>query len=225
MSAPTHPAAVGAERFFALSLDLLAVAGFDGYLRRANPAWERAVGWTEEELTARPYLEFVHPDDRERALSEAARLAESASETIDFEVRFATRDSDWRWLLFSSQSDPEEGVIYSVGRDVTERRTAEAHRAAQHAVEAALLEAEGIEAAAPPLLAGLGEALGWEAGGLWTLDPDSDRLRCVAFWAADPSRGAELECVSRELSPARGQGLLGRVVAAGATEWSVDGVD
>ena len=48
-----------AERLFALSQDLLGAAGADGRLRWVNAAWERSMGWTPEELLARPYLEFI----------------------------------------------------------------------------------------------------------------------------------------------------------------------
>src|SRR4051812_17695894 len=116
-SMTARPARAGVARFFALSLDLLAVAGFDGYLKRVNPAWERISGYTTAELTARPYLDFIHPDDRERTAAEAARLAQTGAEVIDFELRLVTRAGEERWILFSAQGTPDEEVIYAVGKD------------------------------------------------------------------------------------------------------------
>jgi PAS domain S-box-containing protein len=123
------PAGIAAaeERFFALSLDLLAVVGFDGYIKRVNPAWERLSGWTPEDLMSKPYAEFIHPDDRERTLAEAARLAEHGAATSDFELRFVTRDRGLKWILFSAQGIPEEQVIYAVGKDITGRKAEEAN--------------------------------------------------------------------------------------------------
>ena len=61
-------------RQFELSLDLLAVAGFDGYFKRVNPAFETVLGYSAEEICSRPFLDFVHPDDRESTEAEAAKL-------------------------------------------------------------------------------------------------------------------------------------------------------
>ena len=62
------------DRFFALSIDLLCLLNFNGYFKRLNPAWERTFGFTCDEFMARPFIEFVHPDDRERTLKQNASV-------------------------------------------------------------------------------------------------------------------------------------------------------
>ncbi|MDQ6751381.1 MAG: ATP-binding protein [Actinomycetota bacterium] len=114
-----------ALRLFALSVDPMATADFDGYIRHANPAWEQVLGWTMVELRSRPYVDFVHPDDRERTLQQAAALAQDDVETRDFEVRFRATDGSYRSLSVSAQASAAEGLIYAVAKDITERREAE----------------------------------------------------------------------------------------------------
>src|ERR1051326_3442073 len=112
------------NRFFLLSIDLLAIAGFDGYFKQLNPSWEKALGHTEEELKAKPLLEWLHPSDRETAAAEIERLkAESA--TRYFETRYACKDGNCRWLGWRAAPFPEEGLLYICARDITEPRLAE----------------------------------------------------------------------------------------------------
>src|ERR1700726_3391462 len=80
-----------------LAQDMLCVAGFDGYIRQVNPAWERALGWTAEELTGRPYIEFMHPTDRGNAADEPWRRVDGHG-FAHFENRFRCRDGSYRWL-------------------------------------------------------------------------------------------------------------------------------
>ena len=113
------------NRFFALSLDMLCVAGFDGYFRRVNPAWQRTLGYTEEELLSRPYMDFVHPDDRDATLTEARKQSEQGLAVIYFENRYRHKDGTLRWLLWTSTPFPQQQVLYAAARDITERKAAE----------------------------------------------------------------------------------------------------
>jgi PAS domain S-box-containing protein len=128
------------ERFFTLSPEMVIVAGFDGYWKRVNPSVEAILGYTESESLSRPFMEFVHPDDRERTEEEARRVI--AGETaFAFENRIVCKDGSYKWIEWTVTPVPEERVMYGVGRDVTERRRSESEQAALRRV--AILAAEG----------------------------------------------------------------------------------
>jgi len=113
-------------RFWDLSNELLGTAGFDGYFKRVNPAWERTLGWTAEELCSRPFVEFVHPEDRERTEAEAAGLTGAGAQTFHFENRYRCKDGSYRTLIWSARGVPDEELIYAVARDGTDSKRAEA---------------------------------------------------------------------------------------------------
>jgi PAS domain S-box-containing protein len=113
-------------RFWELSTDLLCTVGFDGHFKRLNPAWERTLGWTREELRARPFLDFVHPEDRARTEAEAGALTGADHETRHFENRYRCKDGSYRTIVWSATSNPGEELIYASARDATEAKRAEA---------------------------------------------------------------------------------------------------
>lgn len=107
------------EKFFDLSLDMLVIAGTDGYFKRVNPAWERTLGWTSEALLSRPFVDFVHPDDVEPTLREIEKLSQGIP-TVSFENRYRCADGTYKHLLWTSFPEEETGLLYAVARDVTE---------------------------------------------------------------------------------------------------------
>lgn len=112
------------DRFFTLSLDLLSVCGFDGYFKRLNSAWEDLLGYPISELLARPFLEFVHPDDRDATIAEIEKLV-NGNPAIYFENRYCTLDGSYKWLAWTAAPFVEEGSIYAVARDISERKQQE----------------------------------------------------------------------------------------------------
>jgi PAS domain S-box-containing protein len=122
-----HAVEAAEDRFFASSIDLLCFLGFNGHFNRLNPAWERTLGFTRAELMARPFIEFVHPDDRERTLEQNARVREGG-QALAFENRYLCKDGSFRWLHWNATSDPEGQVIYSMARDITAGKLAEEER-------------------------------------------------------------------------------------------------
>ena len=109
-----------AAQFFEISHDLLATADSAGYFLELNGAWEQTLGWAPRELRARPFSEFVHPEDRRRTEAEHRRIT-AGRETDRFQNRYRTKDGGWRWLEWTSVTPPGEGVTYASARDVTER--------------------------------------------------------------------------------------------------------
>lgn len=114
-------------RFFALSIDMLCIAHFNGHFNRLSLAWETTLGFTREELQSRPMFEFVHPDDRERTI-EQNRKVKAGGQAVGFENRYRCKDGSYRWLLWNASADVENQLIYSVARDITGRKQAEEQR-------------------------------------------------------------------------------------------------
>ncbi|HAA28414.1 MAG TPA: hypothetical protein DCE56_12940, partial [Cyanobacteria bacterium UBA8553] len=113
------------DQFFTLSLDMLCVAGFDGYFKQLNPAWENHLGFTREELMAIPYIEFVHPDDR-HATAVSAQHMITGADVIFFENRYRCQDGSYKWLSWNATPITNQQLVYAVVQDITERRQAEA---------------------------------------------------------------------------------------------------
>ncbi|MCU7729346.1 PAS domain S-box protein [Actinoplanes sp. KI2] len=116
------------DHFFDMSTDLLCIAGTDGYFKLLNPAWERVLGHPVHELMARPYLDFVHPDDRPSTAQEAKTVEIDERSSHSFENRYRHADGSYRWLSWNSTVAPGEHLIYAAARDVTDERAERAAR-------------------------------------------------------------------------------------------------
>jgi two-component system sensor histidine kinase/response regulator len=125
------------ETLFRMSRDMLCIVGFDVYFKRLNPAWEETLGFTTEELMARPYVQFVHPEDRKSSIAEARKVA-AGGQAVRFQNRYRCKDGSYRWLSWNAIALGEEGLFYCTVRDVTEpRRAADELRKARELADAA----------------------------------------------------------------------------------------
>lgn len=137
------------DRFFDVAIDMICVLDFSGYFRQLNPAWERTLGFTREELMSRPFIEFVHPDDRERTLNQN-RDVRGGGKALGFENRYLCKDGDYRWLRWNAAPDSGSGVIYSVARDITDSKRADTERERLVTeLQAALAEVRSLRAILP----------------------------------------------------------------------------
>jgi PAS domain S-box-containing protein/putative nucleotidyltransferase with HDIG domain len=110
------------SRFFELSVDMLCISSFDGHFKRLNRVWEQVTGFTIEELIARPFLDFVHPDDHQSTTDEVAKQLELGAQVLSFENRYLCKDGSYRWFRWTSQPDVDRQLMYAVARDVTEEK-------------------------------------------------------------------------------------------------------
>ena len=132
------------RELFDLTLDLLCVARPDGFFEHLSPSWERVLGWTLEELTSRPFSEFVHPEDLASTAAEFAAIKEG-TDTLSFRNRYRCKDGSYRWLAWTSRIADDR--VYAIARDITsemrveeERTQALAERITSESLRLAVLE-------------------------------------------------------------------------------------
>ena len=107
------------DRFFALSIDMLCIVHLDGRFQRVNPAFQKVLGFSEEELLEMTIFHLVHPDDLSETSSGYAQL--STGRPITFmENRLRTKEEIYKWVAWSYFPVPEDGLAFGVGRDMTE---------------------------------------------------------------------------------------------------------
>jgi PAS domain S-box-containing protein len=209
------------DQLFTLSLDMLCIAGFDGYFKRINPAWEKVLGIPTEELLSRPFLDFVHPDDREATLAEMKHIGRGRV-TFSFENRYRCGDGTYIWMLWNATPSVNHKRVFAVARDITLRKRAERRLAAGYAITRVLADAETLDQASPLILMSICEGLGWELGAVWRVDESGRALRCVELWHPPALQFPSFEWATREFGYQRGVGLPGRVWETGQPAWLPD---
>jgi PAS domain S-box-containing protein len=210
LARPSPPAA-DLERFFAQSLDMLCVADFDGHLTRVNPGFTRVLGHASEVLLREPFLNFVHPDDREATAAEYAATMRG-DEALAFENRWRCNDGSYRWLQWSSVTDRDVGLVYAVARDVTDATQAEAKLRSLLAEQGALRRVATLvarEGGHSEVVAAVAEEVGRllsaEAAGVVRYEP-SGQGAVVGTWSRSgvpPLPAGELVDLATETSVGR----------------------
>ena len=130
------------RRFLELSLDLICIARTDGYFEYVSPSWERVLGYSQEELLARPFLDIIVPEDHAKNDAEVESLS-SGEATMDFENRYRHKDGSVRTISWTASPVEREGLIYCIGRDVTVRKQAEQALQRQHEFISAVIDTTG----------------------------------------------------------------------------------
>ncbi|MGA8939699.1 MAG: response regulator [Acidobacteriaceae bacterium] len=209
---PLQPTAHDTEvtELLDLSLDLICVAGLDGYFKRVNQAWTDVLGYTKEEVLTQPWINLVHPDDREATTAEASKVFQGYK-TMRFGNRCQSKDGSYRSILWTAAAPADGQFFYATGRDVTETKRDEDLLLAQYFVTKVLAEAPSLHEAAPQILKSICETLGWAVGTVWKLDKKEGVLRCVETWHIPTANVSEFSALTHIHTFDRGIGLPGRV--------------
>ncbi len=109
------------DRHLNLSQDLICIASMDGHFKYVSPSWEKTLGYSSEELLAKPCLDFIHPDDHRNTINQVAGLS-AGKATLDFETSCLNKNGSTRRIYWVATAVLPEGVMYCTGRDVTQRR-------------------------------------------------------------------------------------------------------
>ena len=115
------------ELILELLSDLIFIASVDGYFKYVNPAWEKILGYTEEELLTKPFLDFIHPDDYNMSNKEVEQLGQGY-ETVEFENRIIHKNGEIKYVSWKAKAIPDKKDIYCIGRDVTKNKKLESHK-------------------------------------------------------------------------------------------------
>ena len=195
------------DRFFDLSVDMLCLAGVDGYFKVLNAAWAETLGYEDGELLARPFVSFVHPDDQAATIAAASSVA-SGGKLIHFRNRYRCKNGTYKWLAWTATPALSDGTIYAGARDVTHEVTADAarmiHLDEERARVLAVIANDGVRPVFQPIvhLASL-EVGGYEA--LSRFDLASDATPEQWFQAADAvglSLDLEMHAIRKAVSHA-----------------------
>ena len=113
------------EQFFNMTGYMVCVASINGYFTRINDSFEQTLGYSREELLSKPYLDFVHPDDKERTVGAAEENLARGAQVIGFENRYRCKDGSYKWLSWAARPVAEKGITYAIAYDITDRKLAE----------------------------------------------------------------------------------------------------
>jgi two-component system, sensor histidine kinase and response regulator len=204
-----------------LALDLICVAGLDGYFKRANRAWTDVLGYTMEELLTLPWINLVHPDDQEATIAEATKVFQGYK-TMRFRNRVRSKDGSFRWIIWTAAAPAHREFFYATGRDVTEIKRDEDLLLAQYSVTRVLSEAPSMKEAAPQILQNICETLEWAVGTVWQLDKKEAVLRCVQTWHIPTANVSSFSALTESRTFDRGVGLPGRVWENAEALWIED---
>ena len=182
--------AIANSSFFAQSLAMMCIANFEGYFIHVNSAFEQTLGFTHAELCAVPFIDFVHPEDKERTRQELERIA-AGGQSINWENRYRCKDGAYRW--FNWTASPAGDIIYGIAQDVTARKATEEELKTRIQLEQLITQfssqfiniaVDNIEQEIYQALQRIGEFMQADRSGIATLSEKFDMFKIDYEWCA-----------------------------------------
>ncbi|WP_299253638.1 PAS domain-containing sensor histidine kinase [uncultured Cytophaga sp.] len=115
------------DKHFDLSMDLMCIAGYDGFFKKINPAVTKHLGYSESELYSKPINDFVHPEDKIATIASRLHVHQNKP-LLNFENRYLTKKGSIVWLLWTSMPSDEEQLVYAVAKNITHKKIEEENK-------------------------------------------------------------------------------------------------
>ena len=168
------------DKIFNHVLDMICIAGFDGFFKDLNPSWERELGWSTEELLSKPYMEFVHPRDRDSTANISNTII-NGREVYRFENRYICKDGSVKWLSWNSYPYKEDNIMFGVARDITKQKRDEQKQQVLYEVSRASANASSLEVILEVIRRELCKVMDANNFFVATYNPKEDKLKKVLF--------------------------------------------
>lgn len=124
---PTSSNLYNTDKLFELSMDLMCIAGYDGYFKKINPAVTKHLGYSETELYSKPINEFVHPEDRKATIASRLQVHNNVP-LLNFENRYIAKNGSIVWLHWTSMPSQEEQLVYAIAKVITHSKQIEKNK-------------------------------------------------------------------------------------------------
>ncbi len=114
------------DYLFDLTPDLVCIAGYDGFFKKINPAVSKTLGYTKQELMAKPISSFVHEEDQGITTKKRdAIIIRDNKHLINFENRYLTKSGEIVWLTWTSIPIESEQIVFAIAKNITLRKNLE----------------------------------------------------------------------------------------------------
>lgn len=113
------------DRFFNNSTDLMIISSYESVIKLVNPAWEKTLGYSQEDLQGKISREFIHPEDLQVTQKRCQTLENEQESVVGFQNRFRCKNGEYRWVSWNAVVLKKEQLIYGFGRDITQQKEAE----------------------------------------------------------------------------------------------------